>query len=333
MNISKVALELTKENVLQFLTPDYIYRYYLGKKLVYNKAFSSPFRVDRNPSFMISNKTHYFTDFATGDSGDCFTFVKKLYNINFNSALKQIVYDLGIAGHFNIPVKSIKNTKKAIIIEDLGIETLGRANIRVKTRKFEPYDLEYWNCQGISLKYLKIGGIYALDYFYINGKYFKAEKYSYVYVENKDNRETYKIYQPFSKTKKWIGNNNFSVWELWNLLPQTYNKLIITSSRKDGLSIIENLHIPSTAFQSETTFPKPKVMEDVLKRFNKVYLLLDNDYTKSTNWGQQHALKLVEKYNLINIVIPDEYNSKDFSDLVCNYDRTFASNIIKNLII
>lgn len=334
MNISNVLIELDKTSVLEHLDFRDIYSFYLGKDLVYNRAFSSPFRQDKNPSFIINGSTGIYKDFATGDSGDCFSFVKKLYSVNFYDALKQIVHDLGIADKFNIIERTIQKSKKLKVENVSKRGSLhGDFNLQVKLRKFKQCDLDYWNSYGISLKYLKAGRIYPISHYFINGKQFIAEKYAYVYVEVKDGVESYKVYQPLSHHMKWINGNTFAVWELWRTLPKTHDKLIITSSRKDALSIIENCRIPSTSFQAESVRPKDHVIQDILQRFQKVYLLYDNDYDKEENWGQNHAVKRLEQCpELINLVIPDHYKSKDFSDLVYNHGRIKAHQILDDMI-
>lgn len=335
MEIGNNLVILTKENILKIVGPHNIYERYLGANIVYNRAFSSPFRVDRNPSFIISDNNYCYRDFATGEVGDCFSFVKKLYNVDFNGALKQIAYDLNIENRFIIPDINIKPSRKVKLEQSNLVSRSANTvyEVKVKIRKFNDDDLAFWNCAGVSIKYLKLGTIYAISHYFINNKPYVAEKYAYAFAEKKDDKLTFKIYQPYSISRKWINNNNFSVWELWNLLPQSNPRLIITSSRKDALSIIENLHIPSTALQAESVFPKPKIIKELYSRFKKIYLLLDNDVKGKENWGQRHAKKLCTEYGFTNIVIPDEYESKDFSDLVCNYDRVTASNIIKEMLI
>lgn len=333
MDISNALIELNKENLLKFIEPHTIYNHYLGSKLVYNRAFSSPFRQDKNPSFVVNSATGYYKDFATGDSGDCFSFVKKLYSIDFYSALKQVVHDLNLTDKFVILNKTAHASKK------LKVENVSRRgtyqgdfNLKVKTRKFEQHDLDYWNSYGISLRFLKLGMIFPIDFYFINDRQFSAEKHAYAYVEVKDGVESYKVYQPFSNNMKWINGNSHSVWELWRLLPQKHENLIITSSRKDALSIIENCNIPATSFQAESINPKVHVVDEVLNRFETVYLLYDNDYTNPENPGQMLAEKRTSQFEFVNLVIPKRYNSKDFSDLVHNYDRATASIILKQLI-
>lgn len=329
MEIANTLLKVTKENIFKFISPDDIYKYYLSGKLVYNRAFSSPFREDKKPSFIIYNKTYSYRDFATGEFGDCISFVMTMYNFNFYQALEQIIYDFNLNSKFIL--KNNKTSTKKLTIKNVVNKTSSndKAKINVKVRKFEEYDFEYWNSYGISFRFLKLANIYAISHYYINNVLFVAEKYAYVYVEKKDNKTTFKIYQPFSKKKKWLNGNDFSTWELWHLLPDQGDKLIITSSRKDALSIFENskMTISSTSLQAETIMPKKQIIDDLKSRFKDIYLLYDNDKA-----GIKFSNQIAKKYNLKNIIIPEKYNSKDFSDLVFNFGRGKSIIILNDIL-
>lgn len=332
--IIKELKELNSKNVLSYITQEEIYRFYLAKNFRFNTPFSSPFRVDKNPSFVISNKNYRYKDFAMGDSGNCFNFVMQLFNINYNLALIQIVTDFNIRSNFHIVNPTgYNNAFKRAEVKNLSTNLYtGTVSLKIKQREWEQYDLDYWQSYGISLTYLRLGWIFPISHFFLNDKCYRADKLSYAYIEKKDNKITYKIYQPKNTFKKFISGNTWSTWELWHLLPQTGEDLIITSSRKDALSIIENLQVPAVSFQAESIIPKDIVLKEVLKRFKRVFLFYDNDTHKAENNGQKMALKLVSKYpELINIKIPDEYNSKDFSDFI-NQDKNLAIKIIKEII-
>lgn len=334
--IIKELKELNAKNILSLVSEEEIYKYYLPDNFKFNVPFSSPFRLDKIPSFIIGgkNRNYRFKDFATGESGNCFNFVMKLYNINFNSALIQIINDLSIKDKFIVNTENYKiNNKKAEYKNPGKTLNIGEISLKIKRRDFEDYDYNYWNSYGISPNYLKYGRIVAISHYFINDIMYIAEKYAYAYIEKKDGKITYKVYQPFSKYKKWINNNNYSIWELWHLLPELNDILVITSSRKDALSIIENLRIPAVALQAESVIPKEVVIKEILRRFKKVYLLYDNDYNKEENWGQKMAEKIISKYpEISNLVIDEKYLSKDYSDLTFNLGRIKAKEILKNMI-
>lgn len=334
--IIKELKELNAKNILSLISQEEIYRYYLPKEFKFNVPFSSPLRVDKVPSFVIggSNKNYRYKDFATGDTGNCFNFVMNLYNINFNNALIQIVSDFNIRSYFYIPTNNIiLNTKKAEYKNPGRSLHIGETILKIKKREFNQDDYNYWNSYGISPIYLKLGKIVAISHYFLNGIMFIAEKYSYAYIEQKDNKTTYKIYQPFSKYKKWVSGNSYDIWELWHLLPKEHDILIITSSRKDALALVENLKVPAISLQAESVMPKEVVIKELLRRFKRVLLLYDNDYTKTTNQGQKMAEKIIKKYpELKNIIIPEEYESKDSSDLFYKMGRIKGKEILNKII-
>ena len=263
-------------------------------KPIFDKAFSSPFRADNNPSFIVKRARAYFKDYATGEFGDCFTFVKKLYKVNYNDALRQIVMDMGLKPYFNVPDMKYLLKKKAKVANALkGKSYVGGFKLAVKSRKWTAADVAYWESYGISLEAVKWGNIVPISHYFINGRPFVADIYAYAYIERKDGVVTYKVYQPFSKHMKWINNNNYSIWELWKSVDALPSEdLVITSSRKDALNIMCSLGIAATAFQAETIMPKPQVLNYVFSKMNRVFLLFDNDFDKSRNWGQEAAQKI-----------------------------------------
>lgn len=335
--ILKELKELNVKNILNIISQEDIYKYYLPKEFKFNVPFSSPLRVDKVPSFVIggSNKNYRYKDFATGDTGNCFNFVMNLYNINFNNALIQIVSDLNIRSYFIIPNSSLTlSTKKAEYKNPGKSLHIGETILKIKRREFNQYDYDYWNSYGISPQYLKIGRIVAISHYFLNDIMYIAERYSYAYIEKKDDKTTYKIYQPFSKYKKWLSGNDYSTIELWDLLPKKHKYLIITSSRKDALGIIENEKLPSIAFQSEMVIPKKVIIEQLSERFENIFILYDNDIKDDGhNPGQEAAQKIINKYPTIkNLCIPTEYLSKDYSDLIYNNNRVLAKQIFKDIL-
>ena len=75
-----IAEEVTLENILKYTTEFDLYSFYLSEEVQLGRAISSPFREDKNPSFVFfkgstDNKLMWH-DFATGDSGDIVVFVR-----------------------------------------------------------------------------------------------------------------------------------------------------------------------------------------------------------------------------------------------------------------
>src|SRR3990172_12448673 len=98
--------KLTPENVLMKISEYDIFRYYMtDTSWKINQVTISPFPrsnggYEKNPSFLIGNRSGnlYYIDFSdTSKRGDCFTFVKQLYNLlNLDEVLNKIDQDFGL---------------------------------------------------------------------------------------------------------------------------------------------------------------------------------------------------------------------------------------------
>ena len=107
----KKYVRISAELILSKISEYDIFRFYMpnnGWKL--GQATYSPFRDEKNPSFLIGVRgdTIMFIDFGdTSMKGDCFEFVKKLYNIpTFNEVLIKIDND------FNLGISSGSDSKE-----------------------------------------------------------------------------------------------------------------------------------------------------------------------------------------------------------------------------
>lgn len=282
----------------------------------FDKLLISPLRKDKTPSFKVTlfpNGDINFYDFGTAEFGDVFKMLSIKFGTDYNNTLDMVYKEL-ILKHKKT------NTPLSNIIHNNPEGNVSRHNkiIKVKTRQVFNHDIEYWKSQGI-INFLKYD-VYPISLFEIvdlkrrEKKAFKADKYSYAYYENKDNKETFKIYQPFSPVK-WLSDNDDSVWELWNKLPKFGDDLIIASSRKDSANIIENFKIPSISLQSEKMNPKEHVINELKTRFKNVHVLYDNDFNSEVNIGYEASSVLCNTYKLNQLILPESSGCKDPSDL------------------
>lgn len=320
------------ETILNSVRELDILSYYLGISNV-PCIIKSPLRVDRHPSFGIYSRDGeriYYRDFATKDRGSIFQLLMKLWNVNYNIMLQTINNDLP-------KIPSCKNNIKITNDFNISSKTYNKdTNLECKIRDWKDYDFEYWEQFGISEQWLKFGDIYPISYIILtkNGNRYSipAEKYAYAYVERKDGNISLKIYQPFSTKFKWSNKHDGSVWDLWTKLPEKGENLIITSSRKDALCIWENTGIPALSLQAESYLPKKHVVQQLKDRFKNIYVLYDNDFQSDENHGKILGEMMANEFNLIQIEIPNEYKSKDTSDLCKNYGRQFVKEVIFELI-
>jgi len=336
INLNKKLI--SKEELFKHVSDADIYRFYTGEDIVFNKSLISPLRDERNPSFGYFTNDHdeiCFNDYVLG-GGDCIRFVELLFGITYFEALSRIATDFDLSDMFLIkpmPKKSTKvNFSELKSKEDL-LKNKQPIKLEKKRRKWRVHDVLYWNQFGIRKSTLNKYNVEPVSYIFINGTPIAMSKHAYCFIEYKDKKETYKIYQPFSKKYKWRNNHDSSVWQGWKQLPTTGDIVIITKSLKDVMSIVSTTDYAAVSMQAESTKPKDIVVEELKERFKKVYVLYDNDMTSDTNWGQKLAVNLVGKYGLENVVIPSKYECKDYSDLVKKHGPEKAREILNEAIL
>jgi hypothetical protein len=204
-----IKVRLTPQAILQKISEYDIFRFYMpDKSWKINHATLSPFRQEKNPSFVIGNKKGFllFIDFGdTSKRGDCFTFVKTLFNLStIDDVLRMIDKDFGLGflpGTSTEQYKSIQKEYKQP--EDLGKRY---SLIQVVTRKFTQEELNYWNQYYQSLDDLRANNVYSIKEMFLNRKRFPLKetdlRFGYLYDGH------WKIYRPFGdKKSKWVPNN------------------------------------------------------------------------------------------------------------------------------
>lgn len=199
---------LTTDSILEKISDYDIYKFYMPhQNWKINVVTYSPFRNEKNPSFIIGYRggTLRFIDF--GDSskkGGCFDFVMMLFNISLYDAMLMIDrdFDLGI-----ISGSSTKNYER--IVSDYAQPTATSKReyfIQVKTRKFTNEELAYWNGYYQDIDDLRANNVYSIDTVYLNKQKFPMKetelRFGYLY------EGYWKIYRPFAdKKSKWMPNN------------------------------------------------------------------------------------------------------------------------------
>ena len=209
MIIGKKRKTLTPESVLDMISEYDIFRYYMPEKSwKLNGVTYSPFRDERNPSFLIGNRygNLYFIDFADASKrGNCFMFVKMLFNLaSFDDVLRKIDIDFGLGLSTGKPT----GEHKKIVSEYTQPKDLGKrySLIQVVTRKFTNEELAYWNQYHQNIDDLRANGVYAVKTVYLNKQRFPIKetelKFGYFYDGH------WKIYRPYGDRKnKWLPNN------------------------------------------------------------------------------------------------------------------------------
>jgi|TARA_R110000822_G_scaffold73853_11_gene177619 hypothetical protein len=335
MDLNKTVV--TKEGLLKHIEDVDVYRFYTGKEVDLNSKISSPLRKDSNPSFGYffgQSGELCFKDFVLG-AGDFVKFVQWKFNLNFFEALSKIVIDFGLDQYFmykhDLPLTERKYDPNDFSNRSDLANKSAKFKLGVRQCPFTAKDYAFWLQFGVDSDMLQKYNVIAIDYIFINQNPFYVKGYAYAFVETKDGKKTYKIYQPFSQDFKWLNNHDDSVWQGWTQLPEQGVELIITKSLKDVMSIKAVTGIDTVSLQSESVKPKDHIIKELKDRFNTIFLLYDNDFDKEQNWGRQLGSKLAVEHDLVFIEIPTQLQSKDFSDLVKNHGKETGVKVIDHL--
>lgn len=282
-------------------------RHYLNINRIPIKIHS-PLREDKSPSlslYSLDGKRIWYKDHGTGDAGSLWKLLTKVFHINIQELQYKQYMGKGV-GDLDISTPKPKIDK---------ISSISNVDFKIKRRDWEKHDLDYWGSYGISKEWLEFADIYPISHKIIikdGVEYlYKADKYAYAYVEFKDDKVYIKIYQPFNTHGfKWSGKHNKSIISLWRKIPQTGKILCICASMKDALCLWANTSIPSIAPQGEGYPIKPVVIEDLKRRYSKVFILFDNDEA-----GVMDTFKLAASTGFCPLFLPNIDGKKDISDL------------------
>jgi hypothetical protein len=308
----KKKSQLTPEGVLNMISEYDVFRYYISdKSWKLNVPFLSPFRDERNPSFLIGNRGGRisFIDFSdTSLRGDCFTFVKQLHSLSsMDEVLRLIDKDFGLG----ISSKPVNDYKKIVSgykqVEDLGKRY---SLIQVVTRKFTNEELAYWNQYHQDLQDLKDNNVYSIKTLYFNKQKFPLKetdiRFGYFYDGH------WKIYVPYTTNKrgKWLSNVPLTtVKGLENLRPD--KNTLICKSLKDYM-VCRKVYPHVCHIQNESTAAlSNEVVEFIKNNSKEVFYGGDSDIP-----GKKASFAITESFGFRHINPPDDLlpEVKDFAD-------------------
>jgi len=164
---SQVIKYLPNANDIMGCLSDFeIFEFYLGG--VPRKPISSPLREDTKPSFSVfHSKKHdkiFFKDFATGESGDCFLFVMRLFNIQKKTdVFNKIARDFNLS-QFQLVDSSSDSSPILSYVDKKNTATTvkhSRLKISVTVRDWKLRDKDYWQGKyGLTKAQLEYCNIY-----------------------------------------------------------------------------------------------------------------------------------------------------------------------------
>jgi len=306
---------LTMEAILKKISDYDIFYYYMPhKNWKINSVTTSPFRTEKNPSFLIGYKSSRLTFIDFGDTskkGDCFQFVKMLFNLStFNDVLVMIDRDFGLGISNGIVTE---NYTQIVSQYSQPTELMKREYfIQVKARKFTNNELAYWNEYYQDIDDLRENNVYSIDTLYLNKKKFPLKetelRFGYLYEGH------WKLYRPFAnKKEKWMPNN-VPITMMDGLKDiRNCDTAFINKSKKDYM-VMKKVFPCCCAVQNEGMgcFSEENV-EYLKENSNRQILSFDSDKTGVTN-----SQKITDKFGFEYCNVPKLYlgeGIKDWSDL------------------
>jgi len=327
---SKVV-ELNEDEILSRVTCLDIFSYYIGKDFKYGRAMCSPLRKDKSPSFTIfrhNSGKFFFKDFSTGDTGDCFTFLTKMFGLKRFDTYRLVDNDfqLGISTRsFMAPTKQYvgKHVKELENIED------SSTTIQIKSRPWNSKeDKTFWSKYGICCNILNKFHVQPAEHVWVNGNLIvSSNRYNPIYAYNFGEGKV-KIYQPYSKFK-WLSNTSVSDLQGLSQLPERGDTLVVTKSLKDVMCL-DIWGIPAIAPSSESCVIPADIVKSLSDRFARIYILYDFDRT-----GISFANKHRKLYGFMPLFFTNgkfdtfDYKSKDFSDFIALNGLKSAAELIE----
>ena len=324
----KRRLKLTAESILEKISDyDIFMRYMPDKSWKLNHVTYSPFRQERNPSFLIGNKhgNISFIDFAdTNLRGNCFHFVKLLFSFaTHDDVLKHIDKDFGLG----ILSGSSTEDYKQIVSQYKQPEITKRNSlIQVITRKFNTTELEYWNQYHQSVDDLRANNVYAIKKVYLNKQlfYIKESELTFGYLYDGH----WKIYRPFGdKKNKWVPNN-VPITAMDGKDDISNCKVAFINKSKKDYMVIKKVFPCSCAVQNEGIGCFSHENLEFLKaNSDRQILSFDSDVT-----GVQNSQQITKLFDFEYANVPRKYlkeGIKDWADLAKAHGLDTIENYLK----
>ena len=324
----KRRLKLTAESILEKISDyDIFMRYMPDKSWKLNHVTYSPFRQERNPSFLIGNKhgNISFIDFAdTNLRGNCFHFVKLLFSFaTHDDVLKHIDKDFGLG----ILSGSSTEDYKQIVSQYKQPEITKRNSlIQVITRKFNTTELEYWNQYHQSVDDLRANNVYAIKKVYLNKQlfYIKESELTFGYLQDGH----WKIYRPFGdKKNKWVPNN-VPITAMDGKDDISNCKVAFINKSKKDYMVIKKVFPCSCAVQNEGIGCFSHENLEFLKaNSDRQILSFDSDVT-----GVQNSQQITKLFDFEYANVPRKYlkeGIKDWADLAKAHGLDTIENYLK----
>jgi hypothetical protein len=250
-----------------------------------------------------------FMDFSPNRSdfrGDVIDAVMLMTNLDYQSALLDIdsTFKLGLALYKDYVPEDRK-------VEEYTPYEVLETEIEVVKQNLTGYDKIYFEDYHIDLAQLPKFNVSSCKAAFVNGELWNtSSKHRPLFVYEIAGK--YKVYSPLSRKKrKWRTNITKDLIAGYNSLPLEGHSLIIGSSVKDCL-VFATHGYNTISYQGEGVIPES--IEELIKRFDTIYVWLDCDaagITATNKWKELHP-------NIIPVYW--QSSEKDISD----YSKAFG---------
>jgi hypothetical protein len=306
MNLEALTTVITKETLLAKYSQEMVMEFYFEQPVRLGKFYCNPFREDKTPGcrfFYTRQGFLVFNDFSINKQYNCFQVAALRTGKSITA--NEINSQMG-----GVPTKSLPKPTIRFFNEE---EKQSNTTISVKIMPYTQADLEYWAQFNIGLSTLKKFNVRKVEKAWINGvlKYIDLKSDPcYRYQEG----DRIKLYRPNSRKNKFR-NNYTEELEGIKHIPEKGSKLIITKALKDVMTF-DSIGLLAVCPRSETSLISEEVMDDLLSRFDEVFIWFDSDPT-----GVERSIILYEKYKEQGLIrlTHSEFLAKDTSDIVKLY--------------
>lgn len=338
MNLKKKS-ELSKEEILKRVDEYDILRMYYpaNRKLMLNKPTLSPFRDEKEASFIVGTKYGCITYKDMGDSnfrGDIWHFVKQITGLSsFWEVLQDIdsKFQLGLSSGQPVKGRPATITWEKKVIEEFKKVPLIQASVTKVNKQGAEYLKEY----GLTLKDMNLFSDTKVAYakeLYINKIRQSVSPFCLIYNLKNERGNWIKSYKPAGrKDNKWRSNIPFT--EMHGIEDTIgCETVIVTKSIKDAAVITKYTGLCTTVIQAEDISAISEKSKDILSSIPNLYIATDNDKK-----GKQVSWELTALFKCKHVNPPDwliDKKGTDFSDMakICGPNTVIEHFKTKNII-
>jgi predicted P-loop ATPase len=321
-------LQLSKDIIFSQTTSEDIYKKFLNLSEFPKGNISSPFSVDKKPSFRLYTNGSFKCN-STGKQGDVFQLVAELQQLNcktqFCEVLNSIATEMNLLLGTSADIKNLpKQSNKTVLTEE---KTFA---LDVLNTEMKIHHLTFWSELGVEHKLLQQYNVRAVaNYsFFSPGKNkdcsfpIKDDVLAFSYEVNK----SFEVYIPDQPEKNQIkrvsnGLHNGDIFGLQQLGTARVDCIIICAGKKDTIVAVSR-GFKAVTFRSETHNPTDTQITTLQGLCQNLYICYDND-----NGGILGRNKILEKYpQIITLKLPLPYN--DITDYFQEKTAVDFQNII-----